>query len=154
MIKHEERLLQVHPDLANFIYDLCGKLEPRHKDWLIICGWRPEADQHAAFLAGTSTKDWPDGKHNHMVEIIKNVVVDGVLQKVPEMIPLSLAVDISPHPYDRGKDKGRLYIISGFAMALAEEQGLKIRCGADWNGNLSTTDQKLHDLFHYELVLA
>ena len=154
MIYHEERLLQVHPDLANFIYDLFGKLEHRHKDWLVICGWRNEADQHAAFLAGTSTKDWPDGKHNHMVEIIKNVVVDGVLQKVPEMIPLSLAVDIGPHPYDRGKDKGRLYIISGFAMALAEEQGLKIRCGADWNGNLSTTDQKLHDLFHYELVLA
>jgi len=142
MIYHEERLLQVDPDLANFIYDLCGRLAPRHKDWLIICGWRGEEEQHEAFISNHSTVDWPNSKHNHFIYHGEKI-----------QVPQSLAVDLSPHPYDQGKDKGRLYIISGYAMALAEEQGLNIRCGTDWNGNLSTTDQKLHDLFHYELVL-
>jgi len=145
MIYHEERLLQVHPDLANFIYDLCGRLVPRHKDWLIMCGWRGEKEQHEAFINGFSKVDWPDGKHNYMAEVESH----GAKIKIPQ----SLAVDLSPHPYDEGRDKGRLYIIAGYGMALAEEQGLNIRCGADWNGNLSTSDQKLHDLFHYELVL-
>jgi len=146
MIYSEDRLLQVHPDLANFIYDLCGRLTPRHKDWLIICGWRGQAEQHRAFVNGFSKVDWPDSKHNHMTEFKK----DGM----DIMIPQSLAVDLSPHPYDRGKDTGRLYIIAGYGMALAEEQGLNIRCGADWNGNLQTLDQKLKDPWHYELVLT
>ena len=146
MIYSEDRLLQVHPDLANFIYDLCGRLTPRHKDWLIICGWRGQAEQHRAFVNGFSKVDWPDSKHNHMTEFKK----DGM----DIMIPQSLAVDLSPHPYDRGKDTGRLYIIAGYAMCLTDEMGLNIRCGADWNGNLQTLDQKLKDPWHYELVLT
>jgi hypothetical protein len=137
MIYHKERLDDVHPTLAAFILTLIHQLEKHWPDWLIICGWRNQQDQHAAFLAGTSKVDWPNGKHN----------------RVKFARPESLAVDLSPYPYDKGKDENRLYLIAGYAMALADRMEVKIRIGADWDGDLSTADQKLHDPWHFELVL-
>lgn len=158
MIYHQERLDNVHPTLAVFILTLIHQLEKYWPDWLILCGWRNQADQHAAFLAGTSKVDWPFGKHNRMTEIFTTEydadpgnITDGVTVK--KMVSESIAVDLSPYPYDAGKDEKRLYLIAGYAMALADRMEVKIRIGADWDGDLSTADQKLHDPWHFELVL-
>jgi len=147
MIYHKERLDEVHPKLAAFILTLIHQLEKYWPDWLILCGWRNQADQHAAFLAGTSKVDWPNGKHNHTVREMDPVTGED------DNIPCSLAVDLSPYPYDAGKDEKRLYLIAGYAMALADRMEVKIRIGADWDGDLQTLDQKLKDPWHYELVL-
>jgi len=137
MIYHEERLDGVHPVLAEFIRKAISRLSVYWPDWLILCGFRNQADQHAAFLAGTSNVDWPNGKHNRMD-------VDGN--------PCSWAVDISPYPYDAGKDEKRLYLIAGFLLCLAQELGVKLRLGADWDGDLQTLDQHLKDPWHIELA--
>ncbi len=136
MIYHKERLDDVHPRLAAFILTLIHCLEPHWPDRLIVCGWRGKEEQHAAFLSGASQVDWPNGAHN---------AVDN------EGAPCSLAVDLSPYPNDAGKDVNRLYIIIGYAMALADRFGYKIRFGGDWNSNLQTLDQKLHDPWHFEI---
>ena len=138
MIYHEERLDGVHPHLAWFIRSLIHRLSAYWPDWLIICGWRNEVDQHAAFVSGASKLDWPFGKHNHTSRSGE---------------PLSLAVDLSPYPYDQGRDVNRLYLIAGYAICLAEELGVKLRTGADWDGDLQTLDQRLKDPWHYELVV-
>jgi len=147
MIYHKERLDDVHPTLVAFILTLIAQLEKHWPDWLIICGWRNQQDQHAAFLAGTSKVDWPNGKHNNTLVVVdeNNMPVD--------IKPYSLAVDLSPYPYDKGKDRERLYLVAGYAMALADRLGYNIRIGADWDGDLQTLDQKLHDPWHIELTI-
>lgn len=145
MIYHEERLNSVHPVLADFVRHAIERLSKHHPDWLIVCGWRGEHEQHEAFLAGTSNADWPNGKHNATIEI---TYPNGETIRKPR----SLAVDISPYPYDAGRDKNRLYLMAGYMMALADEWGVKIRFGADWDGDLATLDQQLHDVWHIELV--
>lgn len=137
MIHHEERLNGVHPVLKGFIRMAIDKLSKRHHNWLIVCGWRNKQDQHAAFLSGVSQVDWPWSMHNHLDS-------DGY--------PCSLAVDISPYPYDAGKDEKRLYLVAGYIMALADEWGVKVRIGADWDSDFATLDQSLKDPWHIELV--
>lgn len=146
MIYHRDRLVGVHPTLEMFIRLLISKLETHWPEWQVLCGWRNQADQHAAFISGHSGVDWPNGAHNHMVKV-DNPVEDG-----PVMLPDSLAVDLSPYPYDAGKDERRLYLVAGYAMRLADERGIKIRFGADWNSNFRVNDQSLHDPWHFELV--
>lgn len=135
MIYHKERLDGVHPALAAFIERALEKISRYWPDWLIVCGWRGQAEQHAAFTSGHSAVDWPNSKHNYMI--------DGK--------PASLAVDIAPHPYDAGKDVKRLYLVAGFMLGLAAEWQVNLRLGADWDGDLQTTDQKLADPWHFEL---
>lgn len=137
MIYHEERLDGVHWRLAGFINQAIHRLSKHHPDWLILCGWRGEKKQHEAFLKGTSKVDWPNGKHNR-------VDFDGK--------PCSWAVDLSPWPYDAGKDEKRLYLVAGYIMALADEWGVKVRIGADWDSDFATLDQSLKDPWHIELV--
>ena len=108
---------------------------------LVLCGWRNEADQHKAFLAGNSKLDWPNGPHNRIIE------------QQGKMVPASSAVDIAPYPYDNGKDSNRVYRIAGYAIFLAGNMNVKLRVGADWDGDFETLDQKLQDPWHYELIL-
>ncbi len=150
MIYHEERLDGVHPHLAWFIRSLIRKLSAYWPDWLIICGWRNEAEQHAAFISGASKVDWPNSKHNHT-----RILTGKFYEPQTGLVKIadSMAVDLSPYPYDQGRDVNRLYLIAGYAICLAEELGVKLRIGADWDGDLQTLDQRLNDPWHYELVV-
>lgn len=81
----------------------------------------------------------------------------------------SLAVDVAPYPLrwpkrpDLGsmnaadwlhwaKDLGRFYFFAGYVRGRAEALGIKLRLGADWNGNGEVSDQSFDDLPHYEIV--
>ena len=101
-------------------------------DCSIICGYRNEEEQTKAFIAGTSTKPFPESKHNKY---------------------LSKAVDALPYPFKPKdwKDLGKLYMFVGYVKAIADSLGIKIRCGADWDGDGNTKDQNFHDLPHFEL---
>ena len=123
----QARLATCHPDLQ-----LLMKALIKHVDVSILCGHRTEAEQNKAYREGASTKKFPKSKHNQLP---------------------SLAVDIAPWPID-WKDRGRFYMVVGYVRRLADELGIKIRCGGDWDGDLNTDDQRLHDLPHIELVEA
>ena len=45
------------------------------------------------------------------------------------------------------------YLFAGFIKGLACSMGIKIRMGADWDGDFDTKDQKFHDLPHFELII-
>ena len=113
-------------------------------DMTIIYGWRGEADQDQAFLAGNSDKEWPNSKHN---------VVDA------QGNPMSDAVDFAPWcmlptgkmgiPWD---DTHAFAVCGGILLAAAHQLGYKIRYGGDWDMDGLTTDQRLMDWGHVERV--
>ena len=48
-------------------------------------------------------------------------------------------------------NKERFYLFAGFVKGIAAEMGIKLRLGADWDGDFTTRDQTFHDLPHFEL---
>lgn len=123
--KSEQRLAECHPELQRLFREVI-----KYYNCTILCGHRTQAEQEAAFEAGNTKLQWPDGKHN----------------KLP-----SLAVDVLPDPVDFSQAAyGRNMHFTGFVLATALQLGIKIRCGADWNGDL-IFDEKFKDLPHFEL---
>ncbi len=56
-----------------------------------------------------------------------------------------------PYPID-WKDLDRFYQLVGFVKGIASQMNIKIKCGADWDGDNEFKDQSFHDLPHYELL--
>ncbi len=63
---------------------------------------------------------------------------------------LSRAVDVAPCPID-WKDLDRFYFFAGYVRRTAEELGLKVRWGGDWDGDTEVRDNAFNDLVHWEL---
>lgn len=97
-------------------------------DLTVLCGHRGEDEQEDAFRAGKSKVHWPDSKHN----------------STP-----SQAVDIAPFPVN-WNDTNTFARLAGYIQRIAEEQGVSIRWGGDWDGNWRS-DDKFVDMPHIEL---
>lgn len=50
------------------------------------------------------------------------------------------------------KDVSRWYYFGGYVLGTADEMGIPIRWGGDWNGNRNIDDQTFDDLPHFELL--
>lgn len=124
--KSKEQLATCHPDLQRLFNEVI-----KHYDCVVLEGHRGEAAQNAAFKAGNSKVKWPNGNHN----------------KLP-----SLAVDVVPYPID-WKNAKRFYDFAGFVRGVANQMGIKIRWGGDWDSDKDLDDNSLIDLPHFELML-
>jgi hypothetical protein len=100
-------------------------------DCTILCGRRGKEEQNEAYRLGRSTKKWPHSKHN----------------KVP-----SPAVDVVPYPID-WKDLHRMAWFAGWVMRLASQMELPLRWGGDWDQDTFTSDHRLVDMPHFEIIL-
>ncbi len=100
------KLAEVHPDLQAIAEELIKVM-----DVTILCGFRNEQEQQAAFVNGTSKLQWPRSKHN----------------KQPAM-----AIDLAPYPVD-WKDLSRFAAMCNQIERIAAEQGIKIRLGRDFS---------------------
>jgi peptidoglycan LD-endopeptidase CwlK len=126
----KKRLAECHPDLQRIL-----NIAIQQVDFTVMCGHRGKAEQDAAFASGNSTVRWPNSKHN----------------QVP-----SLAVDIAPWLPEvkiDWKDTAAFARLVGYIERIADEQGVKIRWGGDWNDNFRTRDERLVDMPHIELVI-
>ncbi len=112
----------------------------QYVDFVVLEGHRNEKDQNAAFAAGKSQKQWPDGNHNSLP---------------------SRAVDIAPLSTQLGdrlswKDTVAFGRLMGYVDCVAQRQGVKLRFGIDWDGDFRTVgmDPTEHflDAPHIELV--
>ena len=92
------------------LQDICNEAI-QHIDFSVICGFRCEAEQNAAYNGGKSQVDWPNSKHN----------------STP-----SPAMDIVPYPVD-WNDTDRFIELSKVIKAVADRQGTKIKWGGDWS---------------------
>lgn len=122
--KSQERLNTCHPDLQRLFNEVI-----KHWDCSILCGHRNKLDQDEAHRAGFSQVSFPNSKHNSLP---------------------SNAVDVMPWPVD-WNDRDRLYMFIGFVRGVAAQMGIKIRSGADWNGNMEVKDESFRDLPHWEI---
>ncbi len=134
------KLLTVHHELRE-TFELA--LSWQVYDIVIVHGWRGEVIQNQAFLAGNSTKEWPNSKHNILG---------------PDGKPLSDAVDYGPWCYvpKIGKmgipwdDTHAFAVIGGILLAASKQLGYESRYGGDWDMDGLTTDQTLMDWGHFE----
>jgi peptidoglycan L-alanyl-D-glutamate endopeptidase CwlK len=101
-----------------------------HIDTTIICGHRSQEDQDAAFRAGKSKVEWPEGKHNSKP---------------------SQAVDAAPYPID-WQDRERATLFAGVVLGLAAARGVLLRWGGDWDRDWQVSDNSFDDLWHFELI--
>lgn len=121
-------LLQLHPSLQEILLEAIEIM-----DFSIVCSYRGEKAQNAAFAAGKSKKKFPFSKHN--------------------MRP-SPAVDLCPYREGlKWNDKEAFYLLGGILKAIAYKQGKKIRLGLDWDGDNDVHDQTFNDLGHAELLM-
>lgn len=122
------KLNTLHPDLQKVL----NKVIPWF-NFTILEGHRNKARQNKAFDEGRSKVKWPEGKHN----------------RTP-----SEAVDIAPWPVswdDNTKNLARFYLLAGAMRQAAQELGIKLRWGGDWDSDLDLTDQRFDDLPHFEI---
>ncbi len=69
----------------------------------------------------------------------------------------SLAVDVAPYfahrtPHIDWERKEDFLVFSGMVIGVAEEIGLRIRWGGDWDCDWDQRDQSLVDLPHFEIL--
>lgn len=121
----KKRLAECHHDLQKLMNEVI-----KHYDIVILCGFRGKDEQEKAVAEGKSKVHFPNSKHN---------------------VTPSLAVDIAPYPID-WNDMKRWWHLAGYVKATAERLGIKIRQGADWDGDNDFKDQKFIDLPHVELA--
>lgn len=111
----------------------------KYVDFTIVYGHRNEVEQNKAFLEKKSTKRWPNSKHNTSP---------------------SQAVDVAPYYIGVGLDWNDLPAfgrLAGYLQAIADRKGIKIRWGADWDGDWRTAGHDPGERFidgpHIELVI-
>ena len=100
-------------------------------DFSVLEGHRDAERQSALYHQGLSKVRPPDSRHN----------------REP-----SEAFDIAPYPID-WNDSNRFYHLAGILRTIANEQGLGLRWGGDWDGDFDLRDQSFMDLAHFELIL-
>lgn len=99
-------------------------------DCSIICGHRSEYDQNRAYKTGNSRLMFPKSKHNSSP---------------------SVAIDVAPYPID-WNDVIAFAHFAGYVIRVAEDQGIKLRWGGDWDGDKFNKDQSFNDLPHFEII--
>lgn len=99
-------------------------------DCTIVTGHRNKAAQNEKYQKGLTTVKYPNSKHN--------------------VLPAQ-AVDAAPYPID-WDDADRFYYFAGYVKGIAQQMGIAIRWGGDWDQDTETADQKFNDLGHFELV--
>lgn len=103
-------------------------------DFTIMVGHRTEAEQNEAYAAGNSKLQYPQSKHNTYP---------------------SLAVDIAPwfaeKPHVRWKDWKMWYYFAGYIMRCADEVGVKLRWGGNWDRDMDLNDNAFLDCPHFEI---
>ncbi len=121
----KDKLSTVHQDLGKVILEVSKSIP-----LMVVCGHRDELAQNEAYSSGASKLPWPNSKHNSKP---------------------SLAIDISPIPYEI-KNVKKLIYVAGFVMGTADRMGVTLRWGGDFNQNLNPSDDTFQDLYHFELV--
>lgn len=124
-----DQLATCHPDLQKIAHAAIALF-----DFTVLEGFRDKAKQDAAVKAGNSKTPWPTSKHNASP---------------------SLAMDCAPYPIDwSGTQKSleRFVFMHGVFHAVAQQLGIAVRSGIDWNSNNDMRDEgTFRDYPHLEL---
>lgn len=110
-------------------------------DCSITEGHRNEEKQNLYFKLKKSKVEWPNGKHNTN----PSEAVDA--PPCPIKWP-----DKKNRPKEYIKDIAKFYLFAGYVLGTAQQMGIKIRWGGDWDRDFDILDQSFDDLPHFELI--
>jgi len=102
----------------------------QYKDIYIVHGHRNKKIQDKLYNDGYSKLKYPKSKHN----------------KIP-----SQAVDVIPYPSGY-KDLREFWILAGIIKTLAQQYGIELRWGRDWDMDNDYDDQTFDDYAHWEII--
>lgn len=126
----KERLETCHPDLIKLFTRV---IETR--DCTILEGHRGLEEQNEAYRRGYSKLRYPHSLHNRLP---------------------SRAVDVLPYhelePHLRYDDMDGNLMFVGYVYAMADQLGIRIRNGADWDMDYNIEDESFVDIAHWELL--
>ena len=101
---------------------------------------------------------------NELIKIMDVTIIEGVrsaerqaelLEKGATKVKYSRhmegkAVDLAPYPIDWNNRDG-FYYMGGMIRGIAQQMGLKVRFGGDWDSDGDTKDNSFDDLVHVEI---
>lgn len=117
-------LAESHPELQRLF-----SRAVQNFDCTVLVGHRGKEAQTEAVRTGHSKTNWAASAHN----------------KTP-----SNAVDVAPYPID-WSDRERFHLFAGYVLGIANEMGISIRWGGDWDRDTEVKDNSFDDLVHFEL---
>ena len=120
----------------------------KYFDCSVIYGTRTKEEQFDLYKQGRKLIDGNWVKTGQQ-PIVTNC--DGLIKLSNHNYSPSKAVDVVPYPVDFG-DTRRFYMFIGFVRGIATMMGIKVRAGADWDGDTQVKDQTFNDLAHFELI--
>ncbi len=85
----------------------------------------------------------------------KELVAEGKSKTLKSKHLEGKAIDVAPYPISwssEPKNLARFYYLIGVFKGLASKLNIKIRLGADWDGDNDFKDQIFDDLPHVELI--
>lgn len=103
-------------------------------DVTIISGMRGAVEQDTLYEQGFSKVQFPNSKHNHEPSHAVDVVIWN-----------------KDKPHIRWDDKSQMTYLAGYIKGVADKLGIKIRIGADWNGDM-VFNESFYDGPHVELI--
>lgn len=133
------RLDTCHPDLQELFEAVLQEI-----DITIVCGVRTEEEQESLFneTPPKTQLHWPESRHNLFPGQEYSHAVD-VMRYNP--VP----------PHLDWHDKDGIWTFCGLVFDIAEEKGIEVRSGADWDGDGIPTfmdkDETFFDGPHWEL---
>ena len=101
----------------------------RYVDCSILEGHREKDRQNSLYEEGKTKVKYPRGRHNASP---------------------SRAVDVVPYPID-WEDRERMTLFAGFVLGIANQMGINIRWGGDWDQDFEVQDNMFDDFPHFEL---
>jgi hypothetical protein len=134
----KEILNQLHPILRLLMNRVLQVVDVK-----LIDGLRDHVRQMEYMTEGKTKVAWPLSCHNR--------TSDESLERFE--YDLSDAVDVAPWP-SLYSDREQMIYLAGVITGVAAEIGIKIRIGADWNGDgvLNNKKNDFFDSHHIELV--
>lgn len=131
----QARLATCHPDLQWVFNTVIERF-----DCTIVQGHRSVEEQQELYAQGRT-------KPGRIV-----TQIDGITKKSKHNYHPSMAVDVVPYPVDWA-DRERMIFFAGYVIGVADELGVDLRWGGDWNQNTDLSDNNFDDLPHFEIAL-
>lgn len=132
-----------------------------HRDNIILCGHRGEAEQTAAVAAGASKAPWPTSLHNKVPSLAVDaapfypeVPAGGVDWRTDAELLEAAKKQDWPAVRAILENIKRWHNFAGYVQGVGEVMGVPLTWGGDWNGDSRFSDEKLVDLPHFQLAGA
>jgi len=104
---------------------------------VVITGHRDKAGQDKALAGGNTKLAWPRSKHNTTPS------------RAVDMVPVEIK---NKREVIDWNDRERMHLFAGYVLAVADQLGIRLRWGGDWDNDSEVKDNVFDDLVHFELI--